>query len=165
MGRLQAGEDFQYDFTGAARLKALNRTRDTAARADRKQRARRARGQPIAPPGGQLQSLILADTASGARRSVHADALFVLIGAQPRCAMAATTSHATGEDSSSPATRCPPAARRCRCRWRPACPGCSPPATSVADRSTGSPPQAATEQSRSPWYTVTWPGHQPGAGR
>jgi thioredoxin reductase (NADPH) len=33
---------------------------------------------------GHLQSLILQDTASGARRSAPADALFVLIGAQPR---------------------------------------------------------------------------------
>ena len=33
---------------------------------------------------GQLESLVLADTVSGARRSVPADALFVLIGAQPR---------------------------------------------------------------------------------
>ena len=31
-----------------------------------------------------LQSLILRDTASGARRSTPADALFVLIGAEPR---------------------------------------------------------------------------------
>ncbi|MGE5287682.1 MAG: FAD-dependent oxidoreductase [Micromonosporaceae bacterium] len=33
---------------------------------------------------GHLQSLVLQDTASGARRTVPADALFVLIGAQPR---------------------------------------------------------------------------------
>ena len=33
---------------------------------------------------GHLQSLVLQDTASGARRSVPADALFVLIGSQPR---------------------------------------------------------------------------------
>jgi thioredoxin reductase (NADPH) len=33
---------------------------------------------------GQLQSLVLQDTASGARRSVPADALFILIGSQPR---------------------------------------------------------------------------------
>jgi thioredoxin reductase (NADPH) len=33
---------------------------------------------------GRLESLVLEDTASGARRSVPADALFVLIGAQPR---------------------------------------------------------------------------------
>jgi thioredoxin reductase len=33
---------------------------------------------------GHLESLILQDTASGARRSVPADALFVLIGSQPR---------------------------------------------------------------------------------
>jgi thioredoxin reductase (NADPH) len=33
---------------------------------------------------GHLQSLVLEDTASGARRSVPADALFVLIGARPR---------------------------------------------------------------------------------
>ena len=34
--------------------------------------------------GGHLQSLVLEDTASGARRTVPADALFILIGAQPR---------------------------------------------------------------------------------
>jgi thioredoxin reductase (NADPH) len=34
--------------------------------------------------GGHLQSLVLEDTASGARRTVPADALFVLIGGQPR---------------------------------------------------------------------------------
>ncbi|HXZ71703.1 MAG TPA: FAD-dependent oxidoreductase, partial [Streptosporangiaceae bacterium] len=33
---------------------------------------------------GHLQSLVLQDTASGARRNVPADALFVLIGSQPR---------------------------------------------------------------------------------
>jgi thioredoxin reductase (NADPH) len=33
---------------------------------------------------GFLQSLVLEDTASGARRTVPADALFVLIGSQPR---------------------------------------------------------------------------------
>ena len=33
---------------------------------------------------GHLQSLVLQDTTSGARRSVPADALFVLIGSQPR---------------------------------------------------------------------------------
>jgi thioredoxin reductase len=33
---------------------------------------------------GHLQSLVLQDTASGVRRSVPADALFVLIGSQPR---------------------------------------------------------------------------------
>ena len=33
---------------------------------------------------GHLQSLVLEDTASGARRSIPADALFVLIGSQPR---------------------------------------------------------------------------------
>jgi thioredoxin reductase (NADPH) len=33
---------------------------------------------------GHLESLVLQDTASGAQRSVPADALFVLIGAQPR---------------------------------------------------------------------------------
>jgi thioredoxin reductase (NADPH) len=33
---------------------------------------------------GRLQSLVLQDTATGTRRTVPADALFVLIGAQPR---------------------------------------------------------------------------------
>jgi thioredoxin reductase len=35
-------------------------------------------------PSGHLQSLVLEDTASGTQRSVPADTLFVLIGAQPR---------------------------------------------------------------------------------
>jgi thioredoxin reductase (NADPH) len=35
-------------------------------------------------PAGHLQSLVLQDTASGARRTVPADALFVLVGGKPR---------------------------------------------------------------------------------
>ena len=114
---------------------------------------------------GHLQSLVLADTTSGARRSVPADALFVLIGSQPRTQwlgeavardqrgfiltgpdLPAGTSHAG-----------PPAARRCR--WRPACPGCSPPVTCARDRSNGSPPRSAKAPPPSPWYTATW--HEP----
>jgi thioredoxin reductase len=37
---------------------------------------------------GHLESLVLQDTASGTRRSAPADALFVLIGSQPRTQMA-----------------------------------------------------------------------------
>jgi len=33
---------------------------------------------------GRLESLVLEDTASGVRQSVPVDALFVLIGSQPR---------------------------------------------------------------------------------
>jgi thioredoxin reductase (NADPH) len=33
---------------------------------------------------GHLESLVLADTATGARRGVPADALFVLVGSRPR---------------------------------------------------------------------------------
>ena len=44
---------------------------------------------------GHLQSLVLQDTASGARRTVPADALFVLIGAQPRTEW---LGHATSRD-------------------------------------------------------------------
>ena len=118
---------------------------------------------------GHLQSLVLQDTASGARRSVPADALFVLIGAQPRTTGSATPWHATGGGSSSPARTCqpapagPPAARRCH--WRPACPGCSQPVTCAADRSTGSPPRSAKARPQSRWCTATWPGRQPAAGR
>ena len=61
----------------------------------------------------------------------------------------ARPSPATGRGSSAPAPTCPPAptpagppAAR-RCRWRPACPGCSPPGTCAADQSNGSPPQSA----------------------
>ena len=64
---------------------------------------------------GHLQSLVLEDTATGARRSVTADALFVLIGAQPRTNGSARASHATGRDSSSPAPTCRPAPTR----WPP----------------------------------------------
>ena len=38
----------------------------------------------MAPGPAHLQSLVLHDTASGAHRAVPADALFVLIGSQPR---------------------------------------------------------------------------------
>jgi hypothetical protein len=68
---------------------------------------------------GHLQSLVLQDTVSGTRRSVPADALFVLIGAQPRTDWLARPSPATGAGSSSPARTCSlataghPAARRC----------------------------------------------------
>jgi len=40
---------------------------------------------------GHLQSLLLEDTATGERRSVPADALFILIGAQPRTQWLADT--------------------------------------------------------------------------
>ena len=111
---------------------------------------------------GHLQSLVLEDTASGARRSVPADALFVLIGSQPRTAMARREpSHATSGGSSSPARTCPPAPATAgppaarRCRWRPACPGCSPPVTCARDRSNGSPPRSAKAPPPSPWSTAT----------
>ena len=42
------------------------------------------RGEPRRRQGVDFGSLILQDIASGARRDVPADALFVLIGAQPR---------------------------------------------------------------------------------
>ena len=96
---------------------------------------------------GRLQSLVLQDIASGARRSVPADALFVLIGSQPRTewlgeAVARDQQGfiLTGPDLlAGTGHRRPPAARRCR--WRPACPGCSQPVTCAADRSTGSLPR------------------------
>ena len=108
---------------------------------------------------GGLQSLVLADTASGARRTVPADALFVLIGAQPRTQWLgdAVARDRRGFDPHRPGpasrTAGPPAARRCRSR--PACPGCSPPATCAADRSNGSPPRSAKARPPSPWSTAT----------
>jgi thioredoxin reductase len=104
---------------------------------------------------GQLESLVLQDTGSGARRSVPADALFVLIGSQPRTQWLGSVAR-DGGGSSSPARTCraapaaagPRAARRCH--WRPACPGCSQPVTCAADRSTGSLPRPP-----SPWSTAT----------
>ena len=116
---------------------------------------------------GHLQSLVLADTASGARRTVPADALFVLIGSQPRhMARRSRRTRPTGvhphRPTCQPAPAGPPAARRCRSR--PACPGCSPPVTCAADRSTGSPPRSAKAPPPSPWSTATW-HEQPRAGK
>ena len=101
-----------------------------------------------------------------------------------------TASHATSGGSSSPAPTCPPAPAAAtgtpparRCRWRPACPACSPPVTSATDRSNGSPPRSAKAPPPSPWCTATckpwrpqkpprvsntphWPAHQrPGLSR
>ena len=76
--------------------------------------------------GGHLQSLVLEDTATAARRTVPADALFVLIGAQPRTEWLGKTiardgrGHRTGPTCPpAPTPGGPPEARRCRCR--PAC--------------------------------------------
>jgi thioredoxin reductase (NADPH) len=73
---------------------------------------------------GHLESLVLQDTASGARRSVPADALFVLIGSHPRTQWLGDSVARdrrgfilTGPDRTcqpAPATAGPPAARRCR---------------------------------------------------
>ena len=84
---------------------------------------------------GHLQSLVLADTACGERRSVPADALFVLIGSQPRTEWLGRHIARDQEGfiltgptcQAAPATAGPRAARRCRSR--PACPECSPSAT------------------------------------
>ena len=82
----------------------------------------------------------------------------------------ARPSPATGGGSSAPARTCPPAptpagppAAR-RCRWKPACPGYSPPVTYAGDRSSGSPPRWAKAPPPSPWYTATWP-EQPRASK
>ena len=79
---------------------------------------------------GHVESLILQDTASGTRRAVPADALFVLIGSQPRTQWLADTvaRHQQGFILTGPDLPAgtggrhwhPPAGR---CRWRPACPG------------------------------------------
>jgi hypothetical protein len=116
---------------------------------------------------GHLESLVLEDTASGARRSVPADALFVLIGSQPRTqwlgeAVARDQEGfiLTGPDlPAGTGARWPPAARRYRCR--PACPGCSRPATCAADRSNGSLRRWARVRSPFPWCTATWKPSRP----
>ncbi len=120
---------------------------------------------------GHLHSLTLADAATGERRTVRADALFVLIGAQPRTQWLAGTVARdqqgfilTGPDLPAgtharwPHGRPP---RRCRCRWRPACPGCSPPVTYARARSNGSPPPSAKAPPPSPWSTATCKPPQP----
>ena len=112
---------------------------------------------------GHLESLVLEDTASGARRSVPADALFILIGSQPRTQWLgdSVTRDQQGfiltgpdlpGDTDQPAG--PPAARRCRSKR--ACPGCSRPVTCAADRSNGSHPRWARARSPSPRCIATW---------
>ena len=70
-------------------------------------------------------------------------------------------SHGTSGGSSSPARTCRPAPATAgptaarRCRWRPACRGCSLPVTCARDRSTGSPPRSAKARPPFPWYTAT----------
>ena len=58
---------------------------------------------------GGLGSLVLHDTASGERRRVPADALFVLIGSQPRTQWLGQGIARDQWGSSSPAPTCPPA--------------------------------------------------------
>ena len=103
---------------------------------------------------GHLQSLVLQDTSSGQRRTVPADALFILIGAQPRTEWLGQAVARdrwgfilTGPDLPTSA-RWPAGGHRCR--WRPACLGCSPPGTCAADRSNGSPPRSAKAPPPSP---------------
>ena len=109
---------------------------------------------------GHLQSLVLQDTDSGQRRTVPADALFVLIGAQPRTEWLGQAVARDRSGSSAPARACPPEPAGPppgrRCHWRPACPGCSRPVTCAGNRSNGSPPRSARVPPPSPWYTAPW---------
>jgi Pyridine nucleotide-disulphide oxidoreductase len=117
---------------------------------------------------GHLNSLMLEDIASGARRSVPADALFVLIGSHPRTQWLVDSIARDRRGSSSPARTCqpppattgPPTARHCH--RRPACRGCSQPVTCAADRSTGSLPRSAKARPPSPWFTATCIPPRPG---
>ena len=82
---------------------------------------------------GRLERLVLADVATGAETTEAADALFLLIGAQPYTDWLPTEVRETNAGSSSPASTCRRAPSRSigSCfRSRRACPGCSPPATS-----------------------------------
>ena len=110
---------------------------------------------------GHLESLVLEDTSSGTRRSVPATPCSSSSAHIPGRNGSATASHATGGGSSSPARTWPPAPATAglpaarRCRWRPACRGCSRPVTCARDRSTGSLPQSAKARPPSPWSTAT----------
>ena len=111
-----------------------------------------------------LESLVLEDGESGTRRSVPADALFVLIGSQPQAEWLGRSVARdqwgfilTGPDLlGGGAGRRRPAARRCRCRSRPACPGCSRPAMFGRDRSNGSPPRWERARPPSRSCTAAW---------
>ena len=90
---------------------------------------------------GHLETLVLQDTASGARRSVPDDALFVLIGSQPRTHWLGQSIERdqwgfilTGADLPD-GTGHPPLPLE-----KPACPEYSQPVTCATDRSSGSLP-------------------------
>ena len=98
---------------------------------------------------GHLQSLVLEDTATAARRTVPADALFVLIGAQPRTEWLGET---VARDRQGFIRTGPDLSASTHARWpsggpplplETSLPGCSPPVTCAADRSNGSPPRSA----------------------
>ena len=108
-----------------------------------------------------LESLVLQDRQTGARWSVPADALFVLIGSEPRTGWAGDNPARdkwgfilTGQDVADDPGASWPAGRR-RCCTRRACPACSPPATCAAARSSGSPPPSARARSPSRSCTAT----------
>jgi thioredoxin reductase (NADPH) len=98
---------------------------------------------------GRLEQLTLHDARTGASETVPAAALFILIGAQPRTEWLAETlerdAHGfvlTGPDLYQRGQPPPawPLDRPPGC-WRPACRGCSPPATCATGRSSGWPLQ------------------------
>ena len=103
-----------------------------------------------------LESLALEDTATGARRSVAADALLILIGSQPRTQWLGESlaRDQRGFILTGPACRATPPSTGtracCCCRWRRACPGCSRPVTCAGDQSRGSRPRWARARSPSP---------------
>ena len=122
----------------------------------------------------RLEGLTLRDRHTGATRTVPASAVFVLIGAEPRTDWLEGVVERdergyvlTGRDLQRDGRlRTAGRWRARRCPWRPACPGCSRPATSATGRSSGSPRPSARGRSPSSWSTSTWPtSRDRGAGR
>ena len=95
-----------------------------------------------------LEALVVEDNRTGERRTLDARAMFVFIGVQPHARWLADQLALddngfilTGADAAGPNGGRPGRSRRAadRCRWRPAAPACSPPATCAAVRSNGWP--------------------------
>jgi thioredoxin reductase (NADPH) len=169
-GGNSAGQATLFLIEHAARVRLLIRDRDLGASMSRylADRIRHSAGVDTLPHTevrellGEtvLEGLIAEDNRTGERRRLEASALFVFIGAEPytqwlrdELALDDRGFVLTGADAANDAGRTPLPLESSR-------PGCSPPATCAADRSSGWPQPSA----RGPWSSA-WCSNTSRSGR